>query len=147
VDRFVQGPSLSADELFEDPAMRKSLVLLLGTALFALSPYGKASPALAASIATSDSISGSSWQCQWSEGRKVSFAMSFDADGQFFVTRADGRDPFPGMWNISGNDVTWSDGAGRLYSLRLRGDSMIGKTSTLDLTQSRGRVYDGTVAW
>lgn len=92
------------------------------------------------------SIPGSSWQCEWEENRKVDFAITFRADGAFLITRDEGPDKFPGQSEITGNHVTWADAAGRLYTLQVRGDSMIGSTSTLDRMQSRGRDYHGTIA-
>lgn len=102
-------------------------------------------PVLTTDAAIVEEIAGASWQCQWTENAKAQFALMFNARGQFFVTRNQVADPFPGEWTLTGGNVTWSDAAGRLYSLKVSGDRMSGKTSTLDLKQSRGRVYDGNI--
>jgi hypothetical protein len=102
-------------------------------------------PVLTSNSAIAEEIAGASWQCEWTENAKAQFALTFNARGQFFVTRNAVADPFPGEWTISNGKVTWSDAAGRLYSLKVLGDRMTGETSTLDLRQSRGRVYDGKI--
>jgi hypothetical protein len=90
-------------------------------------------------------IPNSTWQCEWDEQGKHSFVMSFDARGQYFITRDDGRDTFAGAPESIGNTVTWTDRLGRLYTLQVSGDTMSGKTSTFDHVQSRGRDYNGTI--
>ncbi len=90
-------------------------------------------------------IPNSTWQCEWDEQGIHSFVISFDAQGQYFITRDDGRDTFAGAPESIGNTVTWADRLGRLYTLQVSGDSMSGKTSTFDHVQSRGRDYNGTI--
>lgn len=101
--------------------------------------------ALPTTVAIAEEIAGPSWQCEWTENAKAQFALTFNARGQFFITRNAIADPFPGEWTVSNGKVTWSDAAGRLYSLKVIGDRMTGETSTLDLRQSRGRVYEGKI--
>ena len=74
------------------------------------------------------------------------FDISFDPNGRYFITRDDGRDTFPGASQINGNQITWADEFGRLYSLQVHGNSIYGKTSTFDLVESRGREYHGRIA-
>ena len=102
-------------------------------------------PSITTNAAITEEIAGAAWQCEWTENTKTQFALTFNARGQFFVTRNAVADPFPGEWTISNGKVTWSDAAGRLYSLKVVGDRMTGETSTLDLGQSRGRVYEGKI--
>jgi hypothetical protein len=102
-------------------------------------------PVLTSNSAIAEEIAGASWQCEWTENAKAQFALKFNERGQFFVIRDAVPDPFPGEWTVSNGNVTWSDAAGRLYTLRVSGDRMTGKTSTLDLKQSRGRVYNGVI--
>ena len=99
-------------------------------------------PSIASAVAgTPDSA----WQCDLSEDTKVHFAIHFHPDGNFYVSRQEGADLFPGQWTTSNGNLTWTDGAGRLYSVQQKGDRLSGKTSTLDLRQSRGRVYNGSI--
>ena len=134
--------------------MRATIALLCTAVISCAAPAARAAthPDQAAkaemveTVQTASAIAGSVWQCNLSEGIEAHFAVNFEADGRFYVTRDGVRDTFPGEWNRSGSDVQWSDAAGRLYTLSVSGDALKGRTSTLDLRQSRGRVYAGTIA-
>lgn len=103
-------------------------------------PENQPSPTAVAAVA------GSSWRCQLKEDTTHTFAISFDNGGRYFITRDDGRDTFPGSSQIDGNQITWADEFGRLYSLQVNGDAISGRTSTFDLAESRGREYHGRIA-
>lgn len=133
--------------------MRKVIALLCTAAISTLAaPFSHAASAKAGAgesaqiVSAISGVAGTAWQCRWSEGVQVNFVMTFDADGRYFIARDNVVDTFPGEWTLSGGNVVWSDEAGRLYSVAVQGDSLSGKTSTLDLRQSRGRVYNGTIA-
>ena len=93
-----------------------------------------------------EAVANSSWKCQLVEDASHMFDISFDPNGRYFITRDDGRDTFPGASQINGNQITWADEFGRLYSLQVHGNSIYGKTSTFDLVESRGREYHGRIA-
>lgn len=86
-----------------------------------------------------------SWSCEWAETRRATFQIAFNDDGQYLITREEGPDRFPGQSEIRGGQVTWADDYGRLYTMRVNGDSMTGRTSTFDMVESRGRDYHGTL--
>jgi hypothetical protein len=112
-----------------------------------IAPVPGGAPAGGSGVApTITAVAGSAWRCQLKEDETHAFDISFDPGGRYFITRDDGRDTFPGSSEIEGNQITWADEFGRLYSLQVNGNSISGRTSTFDLAESRGREYHGRIA-